>query len=43
MGVMFRPQLPPERLRGFVVSAEAVGLTDVWLWEDCLLEGSRRH
>jgi alkanesulfonate monooxygenase SsuD/methylene tetrahydromethanopterin reductase-like flavin-dependent oxidoreductase (luciferase family) len=39
MGVTFRPQLPPERLRDFVVSAEAAGLTDVWLWEDCFLEG----
>ncbi len=38
-GVTFRPQLPPERLRDFVVSAEAAGLTDVWLWEDCFLEG----
>jgi alkanesulfonate monooxygenase SsuD/methylene tetrahydromethanopterin reductase-like flavin-dependent oxidoreductase (luciferase family) len=39
VGVVFRPQLPPERLRGFVMSAEAAGLDDVWLWEDCFLEG----
>jgi 5,10-methylenetetrahydromethanopterin reductase len=39
VGVVFRPQLPPERLREFVASAEAGGLDDVWLWEDCFLEG----
>jgi alkanesulfonate monooxygenase SsuD/methylene tetrahydromethanopterin reductase-like flavin-dependent oxidoreductase (luciferase family) len=39
VGVVFRPQLPPERLRGFVTAAEAAGLDDVWLWEDCFLEG----
>lgn len=36
---MFRPQLPPERLRPFMMRAEASGLDDVWLWEDCFLEG----
>jgi alkanesulfonate monooxygenase SsuD/methylene tetrahydromethanopterin reductase-like flavin-dependent oxidoreductase (luciferase family) len=40
VGVVFRPQLPPERLHDFVVSAEAAGLDDVWLWEDCFFEGS---
>jgi alkanesulfonate monooxygenase SsuD/methylene tetrahydromethanopterin reductase-like flavin-dependent oxidoreductase (luciferase family) len=39
VGVVFRPQLPPERLRGFAEAAEAAGLDDVWLWEDCFLEG----
>ena len=39
VGVVFRPQLPPERLREFIASAEAAGLDDVWLWEDCFLEG----
>ena len=37
--MVFRPQLPPERLREFIASAEAGGLDDVWLWEDCFLEG----
>jgi alkanesulfonate monooxygenase SsuD/methylene tetrahydromethanopterin reductase-like flavin-dependent oxidoreductase (luciferase family) len=37
--VVFRPQLPPERLREFIASAEAGGIDDVWLWEDCFLEG----
>jgi 5,10-methylenetetrahydromethanopterin reductase len=40
VGVVFRPQLPPERLREFVASADAGGLDDVWLWEDCFLAGS---
>jgi alkanesulfonate monooxygenase SsuD/methylene tetrahydromethanopterin reductase-like flavin-dependent oxidoreductase (luciferase family) len=39
VGIVFRPQLPPERLREFVTSAEEAGLDDVWLWEDCFLEG----
>lgn len=39
VGIVFRPQLPPERLREVIASAEAVGLDDVWMWEDCFLEG----
>jgi alkanesulfonate monooxygenase SsuD/methylene tetrahydromethanopterin reductase-like flavin-dependent oxidoreductase (luciferase family) len=39
VGVVFRPQLPPERLRGFIASAEAAGLDEVWMWEDCFREG----
>ena len=39
VGMVFRPQLAPERLRGFAEAAEAAGLDDVWLWEDCFLEG----
>jgi len=37
--MVFRPQLPPERLREFVISAEMAGLDDLWMWEDCFLEG----
>jgi alkanesulfonate monooxygenase SsuD/methylene tetrahydromethanopterin reductase-like flavin-dependent oxidoreductase (luciferase family) len=37
--VVFRPELPPERLREFVTAAQAGGLDDVWLWEDCFREG----
>jgi alkanesulfonate monooxygenase SsuD/methylene tetrahydromethanopterin reductase-like flavin-dependent oxidoreductase (luciferase family) len=39
LGVIVRPQLPPERVRGLVQLAEGVGLDEVWLWEDCFLEG----
>ena len=39
VGIVFRPQLPPERLSGFVAATEAAGLDDLWLWEDCFLEG----
>jgi alkanesulfonate monooxygenase SsuD/methylene tetrahydromethanopterin reductase-like flavin-dependent oxidoreductase (luciferase family) len=35
LGVVFRPQLPPERLRAVVQSAEQAGLAQLWLWEDC--------
>ena len=39
VGIVFRPQLPPERLAGFAAAAEGAGLDDLWLWEDCFLEG----
>lgn len=39
IGVTFRPQLPPEELRGVVAAAEAAGVDELWLWEDCFLEG----
>lgn len=38
LGAIFRPQLPPEALRGAVQAAEQAGLREVWLWEDCFLE-----
>ncbi|MFF2847972.1 LLM class flavin-dependent oxidoreductase [Streptomyces sp. NPDC058001] len=38
LGAVFRPQFPPERLRKVVRSAEAAGLEELWLWEDCFLE-----
>lgn len=38
-GVVFRPQLPPEELRAAVEAAEAAGIEELWLWEDCFLEG----
>ncbi|NWF29013.1 LLM class flavin-dependent oxidoreductase [Streptomyces sp. PKU-EA00015] len=38
LGVVFRPQLPPERLRGMARAADAAGLEELWLWEDCFLE-----
>jgi alkanesulfonate monooxygenase SsuD/methylene tetrahydromethanopterin reductase-like flavin-dependent oxidoreductase (luciferase family) len=39
LGVVARPQLPPERLRSVVETADAVGLGELWLWEDCFLAG----
>ncbi|MFF8842143.1 LLM class flavin-dependent oxidoreductase [Streptomyces sp. NPDC015127] len=38
LGAVFRPQLPPERLRGMARAADAAGLEELWLWEDCFLE-----
>jgi alkanesulfonate monooxygenase SsuD/methylene tetrahydromethanopterin reductase-like flavin-dependent oxidoreductase (luciferase family) len=38
-GVVFRPQSPPEELRSVVEYAEAAGVAELWLWEDCFLEG----
>ncbi|MEU1204465.1 LLM class flavin-dependent oxidoreductase [Nocardia sp. NPDC005825] len=39
LGVVFRPQQPPERLREVVRAADSSGLEELWLWEDCFLEG----
>ncbi|WP_221347680.1 LLM class flavin-dependent oxidoreductase [Streptomyces beigongshangae] len=39
LGAVFRPQLPPERLRAVARAADAAGLEELWLWEDCFLEG----
>jgi alkanesulfonate monooxygenase SsuD/methylene tetrahydromethanopterin reductase-like flavin-dependent oxidoreductase (luciferase family) len=38
-GVVFRPQSPPEQLRDAVRAAEDAGVAELWLWEDCFLEG----
>lgn len=38
LGVVFRPQLPPERLRSVVAAAEEAGLEELWLWEDSFFE-----
>jgi alkanesulfonate monooxygenase SsuD/methylene tetrahydromethanopterin reductase-like flavin-dependent oxidoreductase (luciferase family) len=38
LGVVFRPQLPPERLRSVAMAADAAGLDELWLWEDCFYE-----
>lgn len=40
-GVVFRPQSPPEDLREVVEAADAArsGVHELWLWEDCFLEG----
>ena len=38
-GVVFRPPSPPESLRDVAVAAEAAGVAELWLWEDCFWEG----
>jgi alkanesulfonate monooxygenase SsuD/methylene tetrahydromethanopterin reductase-like flavin-dependent oxidoreductase (luciferase family) len=38
LGVVFRPQLPPERLRSVALTADTAGLDELWLWEDCFRE-----
>jgi len=38
LGAIFRPQLPPERLRDVARAAEESGLEQLWVWEDCFLE-----
>ncbi|MGI5457469.1 LLM class flavin-dependent oxidoreductase [Streptomyces sp. CA-249302] len=39
LGAVFRPQLPPERLREVARLADESGLEELWLWEDCFREG----
>jgi alkanesulfonate monooxygenase SsuD/methylene tetrahydromethanopterin reductase-like flavin-dependent oxidoreductase (luciferase family) len=39
IGVVFRPQRPPQELRAAVEAAEDAGIDELWLWEDCFLEG----
>jgi alkanesulfonate monooxygenase SsuD/methylene tetrahydromethanopterin reductase-like flavin-dependent oxidoreductase (luciferase family) len=38
LGVIFPPDLPPERLRPVAESADRAGLEQLWLWEDCFKE-----
>ncbi|MEG8179073.1 LLM class flavin-dependent oxidoreductase [Nocardia terpenica] len=39
LGVVFKPQNPPERLREVVRVADSAGLEQLWLCEDCFAEG----
>jgi 5,10-methylenetetrahydromethanopterin reductase len=38
LGVVFLPTEPPERLRTVARAAEAAGLEELWVWEDCFKE-----
>ncbi len=38
LGVIFPPDLPPERLRSVALAADEAGLEQLWLWEDCFKE-----
>jgi alkanesulfonate monooxygenase SsuD/methylene tetrahydromethanopterin reductase-like flavin-dependent oxidoreductase (luciferase family) len=39
LGAISLPQNPPERLRAIARSADQAGLEELWLWEDCFLNG----
>jgi alkanesulfonate monooxygenase SsuD/methylene tetrahydromethanopterin reductase-like flavin-dependent oxidoreductase (luciferase family) len=39
LGAVYLPYLPPERLRAVAQAADEAGLPELWLWEDCFLEG----
>ena len=38
VGVIFPPWFPPERLRSTALAAEAAGVDELWVWEDCFFE-----
>lgn len=39
VGCVFRPQLPPEMLAAAARAADAAGIDELWLWEDCFAYG----
>jgi 5,10-methylenetetrahydromethanopterin reductase len=39
VGVIFTADRPPQELPAFAAAAEAVGLDELWLWEDCFFAG----
>lgn len=39
VGIVFRPQSPPEQLRAIARAADEAGVAELWVWEDCFLEG----
>jgi len=39
VGAVFRPQFAPERVAAAAAAADAAGLDELWLWEDCFLSG----
>ncbi|WP_123024234.1 LLM class flavin-dependent oxidoreductase [Mycolicibacterium stellerae] len=39
VGAVFRPQTAPERIASVARAADASGLHELWLWEDCFLAG----
>lgn len=38
LGVIFPPDLPPERLMPVARAADAAGVAQLWVWEDCFRE-----
>ena len=39
IGAISLPQNPPEELRAIARAADEAGLAELWLWEDCFLNG----
>jgi alkanesulfonate monooxygenase SsuD/methylene tetrahydromethanopterin reductase-like flavin-dependent oxidoreductase (luciferase family) len=39
IGVVFRPDFRPDTLRETAAAAERAGVAELWLWEDCFLQG----
>ena len=39
LGVVFTADRPPESLPAFATAAEAAGLDELWVWEDCFYSG----
>src|SRR3954470_24051299 len=39
LGIIFTAERPVEQLAPFARAAEAAGLDELWLWEDCFLAG----
>ena len=39
VGCVYRPQTAPERIGAAAAAADAAGLDELWLWEDCFLSG----
>lgn len=39
LGVVFHPAFEPEALPAYARDAEAAGVDELWLWEDCFREG----
>ncbi len=40
LGINFVPTLPPSRLRSLASAADAAGLDELWVWEDCFKESA---
>jgi len=40
IGSIFTPSLPPEHLKVATLAAEAAGVAELWLWEDCFRESA---
>lgn len=40
IGSIFTPSFPPEHLKTATLAAEAAGVAELWLWEDCFRESA---